>query len=34
VSKLNKNDISFLGGANDVDKNASGKGLAQTVNFF
>jgi lysophospholipase L1-like esterase len=23
-----------LGGSNDVDKNASGKGLAQTVNFL
>jgi hypothetical protein len=35
MSKLTKNDILiFLGGASDVDKNASGKGLAQTVNFL
>jgi lysophospholipase L1-like esterase len=35
VSKLTKNDILiFWEGANDVHKNASGKGLAQTVNFL
>jgi hypothetical protein len=34
VSKLTKNYINFLRGANDIDKNVSAKGLIQTVNFL